>query len=79
MTLVALGALGCSASAQAPGGVKCSAFLHERDGAWRAFQPGVIYGPRGPIPVKVGQRFRRGKPSAQDYVARGLEGLCATN
>ena len=62
--------------AAAQGRLRCSAFLHERGGSWRAFEPGVIFGPRGAIPVKVGERFRRGRPSAQDYVAGVLDTLC---
>ena len=62
-----------TASAQ---GVRCSAFLHERGGSWRSFEPGAILGPRGPIPVRTGQRFRRGAPSGSDYIARVLDAQC---
>ena len=59
--------------------LRCSAFLHERDGSWRAFEPGAIFGPRGPIPVHTGERFTHGRPSASDYVARVLDRLCRTD
>jgi hypothetical protein len=61
------------ASAQ---GVRCSAFLHERDGSWRSFEPGIILLPRGPVRVITGERFRRGAPSAKDYIAHLLDQDC---
>ncbi len=78
--IVALLALtGPVSPAAAQSRVRCSAFLHERDGAWRAFEPGVIFGPRGPISVHTGERFRRGRPSGSDYVAGVLDTLCRTD
>ena len=58
-------------------GVRCSAFLLEHDGSWRSFEPGAIIGPRGEaIEVETGQRFRRGRPSTEDFVARVLDARC---
>jgi hypothetical protein len=73
MAALVIAMSGASASAQ---GVRCSAFLHERGGAWRSFEPGAILGPRGPIPVRTGQRFQRGAPSGSDYIARVLDAQC---
>ncbi len=61
------------ASAQ---GVRCSAFLHERDGSWRSFEPGVILIPSGPVRIATGERFRHGAPSAKDYIAHLLDQAC---
>ena len=74
VAVLAVATLAGPAAAQSP--IRCSAFLHERGGSWRAFEPGVIFGPRGPIPVRTGERFTRGRPSASDTVARVLDRLC---
>ncbi len=71
---LALSVLASPAAAQSR--LRCSAFLHDRDGSWRAFEPGVIFGPRGPIRVRTGQRFGHGAPSASAYVAGVLDTLC---
>ena len=73
-TLAASMALAPPVAAQSR--LRCSAFLHDRDGSWRAFEPGVIFGPRGPIRVRTGQLFRHGRPSASAYVAGVLDTLC---
>ena len=58
-------------------GVRCSAFLHERDGSWRSFEPGAILGPDGDlIEVQTGQTFRHGPPTPRDFVARLLDARC---
>ena len=57
--------------------IRCSAFLLEHDGSWRSFEPGAVIGPRGEaIEVQSGQRFRRGRPSASDFLARVLDAQC---
>ena len=57
--------------------VRCSAFLLEHDGSWRSFEPGAILGPNGDlIDVHTGQRFRRGRPSSSDFIARVLDARC---
>ena len=71
-----LGLLAPASPAAAQSRLRCSAFLHEHDGSWRAFEPGIIFGPRGPIRVRTGQRFRHGAPSASAYVAGVLDALC---
>ena len=73
MIVAALVPAAGSASAQ---GVRCSAFLHERDGSWRSFEPGIILIPGGPVRVTTGERFRRGRPSAKDYIAHLLDQTC---
>ena len=69
----AVASMAGAASAQ---GVRCSAFLHERDGSWRSFEPGIILIPGGPVRVTIGERFRRGTPSAKDYIAHLLDQTC---
>ena len=56
VAVLAVATLAGPAAAQSP--IRCSAFLHERGGSWRAFEPGVIFGPRGPIPVRTGEASR---------------------
>ncbi len=68
--------MACTSAPAAAQGVRCSAFLHERDGSWRSFESGVILLPRGPVRVATGERFRHGSPSAKDYIARLLDQTC---
>ena len=64
------------ASAQA---LKCSTFLHNRDGSWTSFWDGVVFGSYGPVPIRTGERFRAGTGGrARNDVARLLDQICAS-
>ena len=64
------------ASAQA---LRCSTFLHNRDGSWTSFWDGVVFGSYGPVPIRTGERFRAGTGGrAKNDVARLLDQICAS-
>lgn len=73
VTVLALALLPVGADAQA---IRCSAFLHNRDGSWTSFFKGHVMGERGPIPVAVGERFTRRGRTAKSEIARALDALC---
>lgn len=78
MTAVAASAIALSAGTATAQSIRCSAFLHERDGAWRSFFTGDVIGPRGPIAVTTGERFARGEGGGKGVVAGLLDRLCAS-
>ena len=65
------------AQAQVP--IRCSTFLHNRDGSWTSFWTGTVLASRGPVPIHTGERFRVGGNLAQTDVARILDGMCESD
>lgn len=56
--------------------VRCSKFLHNADGSWSSFEEGTFLGSRGPVAIKMGERFGRGSPAGKGEIARVLDGIC---
>ena len=76
LAIVACAVLAAPVRAQA---LKCSTFLHNRDGSWTSFWDGVVRGSYGPVPIYTGERFRLGTGGrAKNDVARLLEQICAS-
>lgn len=58
-------------------GIRCSNFLHNRDGTWRSFSHADLFGPNGVVHVDEGDILNPSARSAKGDVARALNDVCA--
>lgn len=56
--------------------IRCSAFLHGRDGSWRSLEAGSVFGPNGRVQIGANDILRPTDRTAKGDVARALNDLC---
>ena len=56
--------------------LRCSTFLHNRDGSWSSFWDARVLGPYGPVVIHAGERFHVGHGRTAGDIARILDRPC---